>query len=100
VEAACVTLALVRTSVLRPSQSAQLSEAIVFFRFQQRHRQILRQRALRRLCNIEHIGGWSIGGHGGKAARQDEGKTRIAKRRDWAIRQCEQFGTERLSMVH
>src|SRR5258707_15754065 len=37
VEAVCVTLALVRTSVLRPSQSAQLSEAIIFFRFQNRN---------------------------------------------------------------
>src|SRR5258708_31283361 len=96
----CVTLALVRTSVLRPSQSAQLSEAIIFFRFQNRNARAARwrlsraahtgqpcdntmrpatsadtaQSALRRLCNIEHIGGGSIGGHGGKAARQDEGK--------------------------
>src|SRR5712664_2604987 len=31
------TLALARTSVLRPSQSAQLSEAIIFFRFQNRN---------------------------------------------------------------
>src|SRR5258708_31020049 len=36
-EAVCVTLALVRTSVLRPSQSGQLSEAIFFFRFQNRN---------------------------------------------------------------
>jgi hypothetical protein len=32
-EAARITSVLVRTSLLRPSQSAQLSEAIIFFRF-------------------------------------------------------------------
>ena len=52
------------------------------------------QSARRRLCNIEHIGDGSIGGHGRKAARQREGKRRVANRRDWAIRKCEQFGTE------
>jgi hypothetical protein len=37
-------------------------------------RRILRQSARRRLCNIEHIGDGSIGGHGRKAARQREEK--------------------------
>jgi hypothetical protein len=36
VDAVCVTSALVRTSGLRPSQSAQLSEAIIFLRFRSR----------------------------------------------------------------
>jgi len=83
-KAACVTSALVRSSVLRHPQSAQLqlSQAIIFFRFRnrnacaarwrlreprtlvslviipcgQRHRRILHQSALRRLSNIGHIG--------------------------------------------
>ena len=119
-EAGCVTSVLVRTSLLRPSQSAQLSEAIIFLRFRSRNACAGRwclspaahtgqpcedtiqpatsehtaQSARRRLCNIEHIGDGSIGGHGRKAARQREGKRRVANRRDWAIRKCEQFGTE------
>ena len=123
VDAACVTSALVRTSGLRPSQSAQLSEAIIFLRFRSRNACAGRwclspaahtgqpcedtmrpatsehtaQSARRRLCNIEHIGDGSIGGHGRKAARQREGKRRVANRRDWAIRKREQFGTEGLS---
>ena len=122
-EAACVTSALVRTSVLRPSQSAQLSEAIIFLRFRSRNACAGRwclspaahtgqpcedtiqpatsehtaQSARRCLCNIEHIGDGSIGGHRRKAARQREGKRRAANRRDGAIRKCEQFGTEGLS---
>jgi hypothetical protein len=123
VDAACVTSALAGTSGLRPSQSAQLSEAIIFLRFRSRNacagRRCLlpaahtgqpcedtmqpatsehtAQSARRRLCNIEHIGDGSIGGHGKKAARQREGKRRVANRHDWAIRKCEQFGTEGLS---
>ena len=123
VDAACVTSALVRTSGLRPSQSAQLSEAIIFLRFRSRNACAGRwclspaahtgqpcedtmqpatsehtaQSARRRLCNIEHIGDGSIGGHRRKAARQREGKRRVANRRDWTIRKCEQFGTEGLS---
>src|SRR5207247_9449580 len=99
VEAVCITSALVRTSLLRPSQSAQLSEAIIFFRLRKRNVCADRWRlspdehtgqpcedtmqpatsadtasvALRRLCNIEHIDDRTFGGHGGKAARR--GKT-------------------------
>ena len=104
-----------RTSGLRPSQSAQLSEAIIFLRFRSRTACAGRwclspaahtgqpcedtmQPAEHTVCAILStlVTGASAATAGRRPANARE-KRRVANRRDWAIRKCEQFGTEGLS---